>query len=655
MPCISVVRLLFRPRGCEAVIAAAYLAVLAIWAAPASAQPNAAARTERCLTIEIYSHAEVPQEQALANRVAQILQERRGVVVVPHDITTDKAAADRLQRLASHFKLPAAAGPVVYGMGRAIVPSPSDAALRSQLNSLRRMEMYYRDGCPHCHAARQFLPQMQRRYPGLEVVYRDAVNDQTAIRDLQELAQRYRQGAATLPVFHFCGKFLVGFDRAETSGARLQQTLDPWTAPCPARTPDPAPPAPTGPRAMRPASNTPAPPSNAPPMARAPVASRKFHKGRIVVAALAADAARVSHTLPLERTLRTATSLRMAGRPNSGGRLMRVSQTRETATPAATTSASSDESASSAPAASDDPDLASGVGPPETAAPPSSVEPLPLPEPPAAAGELPLPLPDSDVSDGPTSFNSVDDDSVTLPLFGTITVRQLGLPLFTLAIGLVDGFNPCAMWVLVFLLSILVNLQSRWKILAVAGTFVVISGAAYFAFMAAWLNVFLWVGYLRWVQVILALLAIFVGSVHVKDFFAFHRGLTLSIPESAKPGIYARVRRIVTAENLTGAILGASVLAVLVNIVELLCTAGLPALYTQILSGHQFPWWKNYGYLLLYILAYMFDDTLMVTGVVCTMRKTRLQETQGRWLKLVSGLVILALGIVLLLRPEWLM
>jgi glutaredoxin len=254
----------------------------------------------------------------------------------------------------------------------------------------------------------------------------------------------------------------------------------------------------------------------------------------------------------------------------------------------------------------------------------------------------------------PPSTAETTSDVVDLPLFGSVSARQVGLPLFTIAIGLVDGFNPCAMWVLLFLLSILVNLHSRWKILAVAGTFVVISGLAYFAFMAAWLNVFQIVGFFRPAQIALGLLAVFIGSVHVKDFFAFHEGFSLSIPEAAKPGIYARVRRIVTAENLFGAVLGAACLAVLVNVVELLCTAGLPALYTQILTLRGLPAWKDYAYLALYNAAYMADDTLMVAVVVITLGKRKMQETQGRWLKLVSGVAVLALGLLLLFKPEWL-
>ncbi len=251
-------------------------------------------------------------------------------------------------------------------------------------------------------------------------------------------------------------------------------------------------------------------------------------------------------------------------------------------------------------------------------------------------------------------IGSETEEEVEVPMLGKLSAKHLGMPLFTILIGLVDGFNPCAMWVLLFLLSVLINLRDRWKILAVAGTFVFISGAAYYAFMAAWLNVLLLVGFLRWVQVLLATLAIFVGLVNVKDFFAWKKGISLSIPESAKPGIYSRVRSIVMAESLVSAIVGATVLAVLVNFIELLCTAGLPALYSQVLTLQGYPPWKNYAYLLLYILAYMLDDSLMVAIVVFTLGKRKLQENEGKWLKLFSGLVILLLGLVLLFRPDWL-
>lgn len=253
-----------------------------------------------------------------------------------------------------------------------------------------------------------------------------------------------------------------------------------------------------------------------------------------------------------------------------------------------------------------------------------------------------------------TSRPQPPPEGIDVPLFGKLRVRELGLPCFTVAIGLIDGFNPCAMWVLIFLLSILVNIRDRKKIVAIAGTFVLISGLAYFAFMAAWLNMFLLIGFARPAQITLGLLAAVIGAVNLKDFVAFHKGITFSIPESAKPGIYARVRNLVQTKYLSVALLGAATLAVFVNVVEILCTAGLPALYTQILTFHELPAWKNYLYLGLYNLAYMFDDSVMLTLAIVTLSHRKLQEREGRWLKLISGLVILLLGLTMIFRPDWL-
>lgn len=242
--------------------------------------------------------------------------------------------------------------------------------------------------------------------------------------------------------------------------------------------------------------------------------------------------------------------------------------------------------------------------------------------------------------------------AVSVPIFGELDVGRIGLPLFTIAIGLVDGFNPCAMWVLLFLLSILVNVRRRDRIVLIAGTFVVVSGVVYFLFMAAWLNVFLVAGYSRTIQIVLGVIALLVGGVHVKDFFALHRGPSLGIPESVKPAIYTRVRRIVQAENLPVALAATLLLAVLVNFVELLCTAGLPALYTQILSRYELSAASYTLYLVLYNVAYMADDAAVVAIAVITLGHRRLQEREGRWLKLLSGGFILVLGAILIFAPQ---
>ncbi|MBI1997097.1 MAG: glutaredoxin [Deltaproteobacteria bacterium] len=244
--------------------------------------------------------------------------------------------------------------------------------------------------------------------------------------------------------------------------------------------------------------------------------------------------------------------------------------------------------------------------------------------------------------------------AVTVPLLGQLNVRELGLPVFTIVLGLLDGFNPCAMWVLLFLLSMLVNLRDRRKMFLIGGVFVVVSGLAYFAFMAAWLNLFFLLGASRITQNLLGAIAAIIGILNVKDFFAFGRGPSVGIPAAVKPKIYDHVRRVLRAENLVGALVAVVVLAILVNTVELLCTAGLPVIYTRVLTAYSLPAWGYYAYLTLYNLAYMADDSLMLAIAIVTLSRQRLQEKGGRWLKLVSGVVMLALGLILVLVPEWL-
>jgi glutaredoxin len=247
-----------------------------------------------------------------------------------------------------------------------------------------------------------------------------------------------------------------------------------------------------------------------------------------------------------------------------------------------------------------------------------------------------------------------DLSAVEVPLLGPLNVRELGLPLFTIILGLLDGFNPCAMWVLLFLLSILVNLHDRKKMFLIGGTFIAVSGIVYFAFMVAWFNLFLLIGVSRITQVLLGSTAALIGVLNVKDSVVLRWGPSVGIPEAAKPSIYSQVRRVLRAENPLGAVAAVIVLAVLVNTVELLCTAGLPAIFTQVLTMYSLANWAYYAYLVLYNLAYVADDSLMLAVAVVTLRREKLQETGARGLKLLSGVVMLALGLILMLRPEWL-
>ncbi len=232
-----------------------------------------------------------------------------------------------------------------------------------------------------------------------------------------------------------------------------------------------------------------------------------------------------------------------------------------------------------------------------------------------------------------------------------LSLDEIGLPIFTLAMGLLDGFNPCSMWVLILMISLLAPMNNRLRMFAIAGTFVAVEGLAYFMFMAAWLNLFLFIGLSRISEIVIAAIALLAGLINLKDFLFYGKGVSLSIPDAAKPDIYAGMRRILQAKNLAGALIGAVVLAVLVQMVEFMCTSGFPALYTRILTLKQVDSISYYSYLLLYNVAYMFDDVIILAIGIITLSQRRLQEKEGRWLKLISGLVMVGLGIYLIVAP----
>lgn len=187
--------------------------------------------------------------------------------------------------------------------------------------------------------------------------------------------------------------------------------------------------------------------------------------------------------------------------------------------------------------------------------------------------------------------------------------------------------------------------------LMIGGIFVATSGLMYFAFMAAWLNVFQLLGTLGWTTLAAGLLAMAVGVINIKDFFALARGPSLSIPEAAKPDIYRRARAVLQSDK-TWAMLGATVLlAVAANFYELLCTAGFPMVYTRLLTLAEPSTTARYAWLALYNLVYVLPLLMIVLVFVGTLSAHKLSEREGRLLKLLSGTMMLELGILLVLAP----
>lgn len=245
-------------------------------------------------------------------------------------------------------------------------------------------------------------------------------------------------------------------------------------------------------------------------------------------------------------------------------------------------------------------------------------------------------------------------DPIPIPFAGKLDPSRHSLPVLTLMLAGLDSFNPCAFFVLLFLLSLMVNAKSRSRMLIIGGVFVFFSGLIYFAFMAAWLNLFLYLGEIRIVTLITALVAIAVAVINIKDYFFFREGVSLSIPDRAKTGIYARVRNLVQAPGLFPLVFGTVVLAVVANSYELLCTSGFPMVFTRILTLNALSTAESYLYLALYNVIYVIPLAIIVILFSITLGSRKLTEREGRVLKLVSGMMMLGLGVTLLLAPEML-
>jgi hypothetical protein len=243
-------------------------------------------------------------------------------------------------------------------------------------------------------------------------------------------------------------------------------------------------------------------------------------------------------------------------------------------------------------------------------------------------------------------------EPLRVPVLGDLDAGAMSLPLFTLVIAGLDAFNPCAFFVLLFLLSLMVHAKSRARMLLVGGTFVFFSALVYFLFMAAWLNLFLVVGGAPVVTFVAGLVAVLIGVLNVKDFFWFRQGPSLSIPEQAKPGLYQRMRGLLSAESLPTMLVGTVALALAANSYELLCTAGFPMVYTRVLTLHELSGWTYYAYLALYNLVYVLPLAAIVLVFTFTLGARKLSEREGRVLKLLSGVMMLGLGLTMLVRPE---
>lgn len=245
-------------------------------------------------------------------------------------------------------------------------------------------------------------------------------------------------------------------------------------------------------------------------------------------------------------------------------------------------------------------------------------------------------------------------DRITLPWLGAIDLAAQSLAVSTALIAFVDGFNPCSLWVLSMLLALTLNTGSRRKVFLVGLVFLTVTSLVYMAFITGLFTMFSVLNFVGWIQGIVALVALFFAVVNIKDYFWYKTGLSFTIADEKKPGLYRGMRRVLNASDSTWGVVGATVvLAAGVSLVEFSCTAGFPVVWTNLLIAQQATILTFVLLLLLYMVIYQIDELGVFLVAVFTLKASKLEEKHGRILKLIGGMLMLALALVMLIHPAW--
>jgi hypothetical protein len=210
------------------------------------------------------------------------------------------------------------------------------------------------------------------------------------------------------------------------------------------------------------------------------------------------------------------------------------------------------------------------------------------------------------------------------------------------------------MWALVMLISFLIPLNNRKKMFFLGSLFIFVSAIVYFMFMVAWLNLIIFLNYIIWVRILIGIVAIIGGLYYLKEFFKNNEDRCKIGSSELKQKVSYKISHILNSKGLFLAAVGIGILAFLINLMELICSAGLPVVYTQILSLSNLSFVQYYSYILFYIFIFMLDD--LIVFFVAMISFNILRSTKySRFSHLLGGVVLLILGVLLIFKPTLLM
>ncbi len=253
--------------------------------------------------------------------------------------------------------------------------------------------------------------------------------------------------------------------------------------------------------------------------------------------------------------------------------------------------------------------------------------------------------------------NKKQNKKFDVPILGEIDAKDVSLPFLAVVLGFVDGFNPCALWVLIFLITMLLGMKDRKKMWALGITFLVTSALVYTLFMVSWLSFALFMGKVNIIKILVGTFAVIFGVYNILRFIkSFNKDTGCDVVnDSKRKKIINKIKSIVHEKSFFVALLGVIVLAFSVNLIELMCSLGLPVVYTEVLSMNNLTVAQYAICIFIYILFYLLDDLIIF---IIAMKTLKIKAISNKYLKyshLIGGLIMLALGILMIYKPEWLM
>ena len=254
--------------------------------------------------------------------------------------------------------------------------------------------------------------------------------------------------------------------------------------------------------------------------------------------------------------------------------------------------------------------------------------------------------------------NNDDKTEFTVPVLGKIDAKKVSLPIMAMVIGFVDGFNPCAMWVLIFLISMLLGMKDKKKMWILGLTFLIFSGLVYLLFMLAWLNIAVSLSSIRWIQLIISAVALIGAFVNLRSYFksVIKKDEGCEVVDNKKrKKLMERIKKYTSEKSLLLAMLGVMALAFSVNLIELACSAGLPLIFTQVLALNNLNALQYGIYIFIYLLFFLIDDIVVFVIAMKTFELTGISTKYTKYSQLSGGLIMLIIGLLMIFKPSWLM